>query len=50
MNMIQKLGLKDTNLILNFQTLTLTYLGILFIYNSWELIIINRIQKLSLKN
>jgi hypothetical protein len=34
MNMIQKLGLKDKILILNSQTLTLTYLGILFIYNN----------------
>jgi hypothetical protein len=34
MNMNQKLRLKDKILILNSQTLTLTYLGILHIYNN----------------
>jgi hypothetical protein len=34
MNMIQKLRLKDKILILNSQTMTVTYLGILHIYNN----------------
>jgi hypothetical protein len=34
MNMIQKLRLKDKTFILNPQTLTLTYLGILHIHNN----------------
>jgi hypothetical protein len=34
MNMIQKLRLKDNILILNSQTLTPAYLGILHIYNN----------------